>query len=213
MYSEVKELFNSDLDRKIMAYLALYLLFQLVYSLFFYFIIFDPLIRIASSLAAFHFEPYIYYLPVLVISIICVAIRVAIDCYIGWKWMKMNFALPKFLHWGLSYLVFLGAVGINIIWGILQDPYLYNFRDYPGNFFLLSGLDLGMAFRLLQVLVPFLLVSVGIMPPFGFFYSLTLVFLLFCIIMVFILPICLFYLGVKIAERSPPLNESSSKDL
>ncbi|MFX0064942.1 MAG: hypothetical protein ACFFC7_22425, partial [Candidatus Hermodarchaeota archaeon] len=142
MYSEVKELFNSDLDRKIMTYLTLYLLFQLGYSLFFYFVIFNPLASFARQQAAITFQPHTAYLPVLVISIFFVVIRVAIDCYIGWRWMKMGFMLPKFLHWGLSYLAFLGVVGINIIWGILQYLYLYNFLYLPENFFVISGLDI-----------------------------------------------------------------------
>ncbi|MFX1534513.1 MAG: hypothetical protein ACFFDI_09860 [Promethearchaeota archaeon] len=192
-----------------MTYLTLYLLFQLVYSLFFYFVIFNPLASVATQQAAITFQPHIAYLPVLVISIFFVVIRVVIDCYIGWRWMKMASMLPKFLHWGLSYLVFLGAVGINMIWGFLMNPYLYNLRSFPVMIFVLSGLDLFMVFVLLQLTGAILLLSFG---SFELYIILSLVFIWSVFIITHILPISLFYVGVKIAGGRSPLNESSSED-
>ncbi|MFX0091330.1 MAG: hypothetical protein ACFFBD_06160 [Candidatus Hodarchaeota archaeon] len=194
-------MFSSASDRKIISYLSIFLLFQLGYSLFFYFVIINPLFRMLGDLAAYYFRPDLIFIPGLVISIVILMVRVIIDSYIGWRWTKKDLPLLKIGHWLLSYLVFIGAAGIFFLWRVLEIFLPLHFLYIPEISFFIPGLDwystIAVGYNL------GILWTAPIMPFSSEFYSFVRINLVgFCFITQFILPISLFYIGVKFAKES-----------
>lgn len=162
----------------------------------------------ARVLAAFHFDPSYYLIP-WVVAIDFLVYRITIDCYIGWRWTKGNQPPPKLLHWVVGYLVFFGVVVFWIVWHIIS--YISAHLHYVQIWVLLKGTfgvmgyDFYMVLNLFSVIGPYFAWTL-----FGLVLPTLLESLLFgsYIIIAPILPVALFYTGVKIAKRDFPFHSS-----
>ncbi|MFX1255013.1 MAG: hypothetical protein ACFFCZ_25665 [Promethearchaeota archaeon] len=87
---------------KIYIYLLCYLLLQIGYSL------------VGFHLSSLYFHdlmnPLIWFL-----SLGFIGIHSALDCYIGWKWTRLNLPQPKWPHWTVGYIVF-GGIIAGLVW-------------------------------------------------------------------------------------------------
>ncbi len=100
-----------ELNRHITAFTTLYLLVQLVFNA----IVVVFLVLVEPNLQ--NFSNYTAESTFLIWLIGCGSsvVIILLDSYIGWKWVKTGLKQPNGLHWVLSYIIYLIAVGITVI--------------------------------------------------------------------------------------------------
>ncbi|MFX0061247.1 MAG: hypothetical protein ACFFC7_03605 [Candidatus Hermodarchaeota archaeon] len=145
-------------------------------------------------------------------------IRVVLDCYVGWKWKKLNLTQPELHDWVLVYIIFLGTSFIGFIilpiftswiWGT-KYPYLFDLRFRYSGFFpfpptIFSGSESNLLPLSIQSLIFY---EVIFYNPMGIdtdtIYSLFSLFQIFTdlngLIFSLFLPFILFYVGQRISE-------------
>ncbi|MFX1505518.1 MAG: hypothetical protein ACFFDC_05315 [Promethearchaeota archaeon] len=131
---------------------------------------------------------------------------IAVNIYIGWKWVKSGLDTPNSLHWFVGYIIYFLTIGIGIISLQILNPSVQNILLWP-----FAGIGIIGAFNFFIVSFGLFIVGLGVIGSsmssggsdaiIGFVFMMGILFM----IAIFFLPFLyafFYFIGTILAKRN-----------
>lgn len=131
---------------------------------------------------------------------------IAVNIYIGWKWIKTDLESPSGLHWFVGYIIYFVTIGLSIISLQILNPSVKNILLWP-----VAGIGIIGAFNFFIVSFGLFVVGLGAIGSsmgssgsdafFGFVFMMGILFMIAILFLPFLYAI-FYYIGFIFAKQS-----------